>query len=547
MISLRRFGRDTQAAAGIAAAFLSVVILGGTTLVVDHLWLVDHRDSLKSAADAAVVAGTLRVMELSENPDDDFVKSEVQAVAERYVRLNLLPNLAASDRAKASETLQVTLPGFNRSKVLNVEASADLGGTLLANLLFDYVDECEVNPGEDSELPPCMKQDSKVEAAITPTEIVLALDITGSMGETFGGRRAVGNELSRIEGVKKSAKMLVDILASHTTGEAAQVAVGVVPWHYRVQLGPQMRAKWEESGWAQYLDERVYPNPYDGRFPNPSGPEARDPVSLPAKPGEWHGCLDQRSTEGDDAPAFSSEPPDAEPFSMNFYTSHAPYPRDYDVSFACGLGAHPDHRRRWLCYDESPNAVPVRARDSERIYWHQTPQQGCREDGPPIHPLDSDLEAAKGAIDKLSAGGPATYSTLGMAWGMRLLDPAWRDVWGEEDSVHPIPNDEGVQKILVLLTDGDDNHHVRKTVDAHRQRVCTAAKKAQIRVFTIAALGTSREVFKHFKRELAKCSSQDDPLAPEGRYVFDHIPTYEALEDAFRDIGGQLLVMRRIL
>ena len=559
MNALCAFVAGTRAAAGVAAAFVAVMFLGGTTLVVDHLWLVEQRDLLKYSADAAVAAATLHklALEKRDDQDDDNTVRELQETAERHVRLNLLANLPASRRARASETLRVVLPGFDSSSQdLEVDASADLGGALLGQHLFDLPGECTVvMPGEDAkdaegaqdaDLPsPCMHAHASIEAAITPTEVVLALDVTGSMGNDLGGNRPVDSTESRIEIVKRAAQDLVDILASHTVGEDAPVAVGIVPWHYRVQLDKNTRKRFEENGWAEYLAERTYRNPYDGRFPNPSraGPVT---VSLPrTKPGKWHGCLDQRSDETLASAAFTTEVPGEEPFSMNFYTDHHPYPRDSDVQFACDASApENDGRYRQMCYDDGHIEVRQRTRARrENRYDLQDPQQGCRADSHSvIRPLSSNLKSVKEAIRSLGAGGPATYSTLGVVWATRLLDARWRDVWGDE--VHPM-DPEGVQKILVLLTDGDDNHHVRRVTDAHRRQVCTVAKAAGIRVFTIAAMEANREVFRHLRRELERCSSQNDPDAPEGRYVFINDGSRENLEEAFRDIGGQLLVMRR--
>ena len=532
-MSLRRFLRDARAGAtSFAAAGVSMMALGGAALIVDHVWLVDHRDLLKTAADSAAVAATLELGKLANEPDDDVVHARVKSVAERYVRLNVMGNLPPSERRQAQETLEVTLPDFDRSSgMVQVEASADLGGVLLAKLLFDY------------EGPEKFEQRAAVEAAITPTELVLAIDVTGSMGQDLAGQRKPGGHRdSRMEIVKRAALDLVDILASRTSGGAAPVAVGLVPWHWRVQLGPDQRDGWEREGWAVYPDERTYPNPYDGRRPNPSGAPAVT-VSLPEKPGEWRGCLDQRSTEGDDPPAFSSTLPSDAPFSMNFYTSHTFYPEDYDVSFACAWDGPGDHRRWNWCYDQS--AVPESAR-SDPSWDLKDPQQACDGENPSvIRPLDSDLESVKSAIRALGPGGPATYSTLGVAWATRLLDPAWRDLWG--DAVHPMESTDGgqaVQKILVLLSDGDDNHHDRDVTDRHRQQACTAAKAAGIRIFTIAAMNESHRDHGHLARELERCSSQADD--PGGAYVFVNNATPEDLEEAFRDIGGQLLVMRRV-
>lgn len=56
MIMLRRFVSGTRGAAAIAAALLSMMVLGGSSLIIDHVWLVHGRDALKNSADSAVVA-----------------------------------------------------------------------------------------------------------------------------------------------------------------------------------------------------------------------------------------------------------------------------------------------------------------------------------------------------------------------------------------------------------------------------------------------------------------------------------------------------------
>ena len=529
---MRRFLSDTRAAAGITATLLSVMFLGGAALLVDHIWIVDHRDTLKNATDAAAVATTLRLATLTGESDDAAVEDELTRVAERYVRVNLLPNLPASARQRASDTLEVELPGFSRTTgVVEVAASADIGDTLLGELL-----------GYD--LPARMDQRAGTEAAITPTELVLAIDATGSMGYSLDGTWAPGRPESKMGMVKSAALELVDILADRTTAGTAPVAVGIVPWHHRVQLGGGMRSRWESRGWVEYLDERTYPNPYDGARPNPSGATALT-VTLPAQPGTWHGCLDQRSTNGTDPPAFTAEHPADVPFSMNFYTSHSTYPQDQDVSFACDA-SRAQHNHSWnLCYDDSAVPLADRAGPSYAPYNKLGSQQGCNGgSGQVIHPLDTDLAAVERAINNLQDGGSATYSTLGVAWGIRLLDPDWREVWG--NAVHPMDTTDaqGVQKVLVLLTDGDDNHHDRSVTDRHRRTVCSNAKAAGIRIFTIAAMDESHGDHDHLARELERCSSQADD--PEGSYVFVNNATREDLEEAFRAIGGQLLVMRRI-
>ena len=162
----------------------------------------------------------------------------------------------------------------------------------------------------------------------------------------------------------------------------------------------------------------------------------------------------------------------------------------------------------------------------------------------PILPLSRDMGAVRSAIDALMPVGTATYSTMGLIWGRRLLTPEWRPVWGGE--VHPVhPDDEdslGVRKAIVLLTDGEDNYRTALGAARDRSAACAAAKRAGIEVFVVAAMNPA-EIGGGLSRGLTDCSSQSDD--PDRTYVFLENHTKEDLEDAFRQIAHQLLVVRR--
>ena len=97
-----------------------------------------------------------------------------------------------------------------------------------------------------------------------------------------------------------------------------------------------------------------------------------------------------------------------------------------------------------------------------------------------------------------------------------------------------------VQKFIVLLTDGEDNHF--SDAHAHRQQGCTAAKDEGIIIFTIAALHP-RHVGDRLARELRECSSQDEE--PDGTYFFVNNGDPDALRKAFSNIGRQMIRIRR--
>lgn len=64
-----RFLRDASGGAtAIVAGAVTIMVVGASALLVDHTWLVDQRDVLKSASDAAAVAATIELKRLPPAP-----------------------------------------------------------------------------------------------------------------------------------------------------------------------------------------------------------------------------------------------------------------------------------------------------------------------------------------------------------------------------------------------------------------------------------------------------------------------------------------------
>ena len=529
--SIGRFLLDTRAGAtAITAAAILMMTVGGTALIVDHVWLVNQRDLLKSATDAAAVATTLGLLDVPASMSDEDVEAALQPIAERYVRFNVSGNLPTGARSRMEETLEVSLDVDRAAGLVDIDAKADMGGTLLSGWFLDYAGP-----------PDGIAVDAGVGAAISATELVLAIDVTGSMLSNLEGDRVPSSDpSSRINIVRTAARDLVDILAAR---ENATIAVGLVPWSYRVRLDQSARSEWERRNWARYPSTRTYPHPTSGpgaaRYP-PEEQTLPAQSSLPSGCRAWAGCLDMRAAR------FSTALPAADPFVMNFFTSQTTYPEGQYASYTCQDYTRTEaesQQPEWeepLCYDI--DRVP----DGERICgsgdiqtggpWRVHPQDNCG--GASILPLNPDLSTVRNAINGMQISGSATYSSAGIAWAIRLLSPAWRPVWGHAE--HPMEADGEVQKIIVLLTDGQDNHY--SNAFAHRQQGCTAAKAEGILVFTIAAMDPGR-VSQSLARELATCSSQSDH--PNGKFVFVNNATPEALGEAFAEIGRQIMRLRR--
>lgn len=540
----RAFLADTRAGAtAIAVAAVTVMTVGATALITDHVWLVDQRDVLKTASDAAGLAVTLQ-MERELAADATLtaaaLKTKLTPVAEDWVEVNL-QHLPSARLQRALDTLEVTVAIDLASRTVAVDAKADLGGTLMARampLLGSYAGPAKV----------AAKSQSQREVA--PVEVVLAIDVSTSLAYKVGTER-------RIDIVKRAAKNMVDILGPSA---ASKVAVGVVPWNDSVCLSSTDRTTWTNSTnrWAVYPTKRRYEVPYH-RLDEATPAAVED--TIPATPPEtWDGCLDaERVVEGvaklparTAAALFAT--PAASPFAQGFYRP------DFNARYSNVTCDATDLTKYSYggCWEDQD--------DDEAQMWIEHAQFNKSDLGsiPAITPLTSNAVTARAAIDALDATGKSNfnYSPLGVLWGQGMLEHAWKTagVWST-GGIHPVnPDGEGnagTRKIIILLTDGLDENScddvdqatapdcTGSKVSLARSNVCTQAKARGTEIFVIAPLEASERTSDAIGGELRRCSS-DDPDDPDDQYVFLDSTTKETLESAFSNIARQLKKLRKV-
>ena len=599
--AVRRFLGATRAGATtIASVAAGVMAIGGAALITDHLWLINQRDLLKEAAAAGAMAATIEFRRYASSEEDlgksasceeggedppgtdpaaetpsasepstNPVLAKLEAIAIRYVRMNLIGNLPAKDRERASDTLCVEVVSDPESGTVDVTATAELGGPLFSPDFRCMVGQFTGVFGGDGGSGECgaetslrMRGSAGAERATTVTEVILAIDMSNSMkfciDKQPGGYfsdcpnewRGRTKDDSRMEIVKEAAKVLVDILAPDAADPT--VAIGLVPWEGTVRLDEASASRWVSEGWAVYPQEKVYPLPYSLSWD--AGPYGASVTrTLPAEPSEdenpWLGCLDRRSVEGASPPGHSVATPADAPFPKAFYPhmavdwgvelNAADVPNNaYSPFYYIGndsSGRLPSQINCAFCDDGG--SVECAGRADPRIYAEL----------PPMIPLTSNRQELSEALDDLAflhAVGGSTHSALGVVWAHRMLTHSWKDVWGTPD--HPIdPTDplfNEARRAIVLLTDGIDSYE-DKGLDAWgRDPVCQAAKDAGIRIYVIAAMPPER-IDQGLADGLRDCSSEADD--PSQRYVFINNTSRADLEEAFRTIAEQILVVRR--
>ena len=528
--ALAAFAASTRAGAtALTSVLLTVAAFLGAGLAGDHVSLVGQRDQLQAATNAGTLAAIKHFQGLDINKlSDADIEAELRGVAERY----LLANVPTAWRRRVRNSLEMTLVPHRATRTVQVSTRARLLGLMF---LSGWVRQGEYRPDVRS----------GGFGNLARGEVVLALDTTHSMLNTVNdewpgtfpdyAEFPVGQyPLSRITIVKAAAQELVDILSPDG------VAVGLVPWASRVRLGPDQRARWVQNRWATYPVERTYPTPFLG------APDGGETATMPpaADQEPWHGCVDQRSVAGATPPGLTAVPPWNSAFTMAYYT-HTFF--GAWTGFTCQTTAFQNY-----CYDpdwdEGGTSVD-QAITTVRI----SPQHDCEIEGPdnsgsPGHiiPLTTDTAHLRDVIGDLGFGGDSTYSAIGLAWARRLLDPAWRPVWG--DPVVPRnwarEGDDAITKAIVLLTDGRDtqNELTHPNVHQHFDTVCSEAKEAGIRIFIIGALALSDTEDADFVQRLRNCSS--DASHPDTTHVYINNATPEKLRQSFRDVAYEIQKIR---
>ena len=532
MNALRDFLRSTVAGStAIVATVVTIMTIGAGTLLIEHENLVDQRDTLKSASNAASIAMTAemnRVLASQPNISDDVLTAYLAVIGRRYIELNLM-HMDDDRRRRAMESLVLDIALNRNAGTLNVEVTADMGGFVMAAALPLFDELAESGPTEAR---------TGVEQAIPPAEVVLALDVSGSMNHRVGRNQAAqdGHE-SRMDVVKRAAINIVDVLKPSALH---RVAIGVVPWAAAVRLEADTAGEWERRGWVRQATSRHYGLPYRSVGEAPAGIDEL----VTHSPWPWLGCLDghRLGAVGTHAalPAVSRmlDLPAINTFAMGFFMAGP------EQAYTC-LQPRPDVMLSQACFTTlSEGAERTR-------YIRRAEQSPCNAAYPTMLPLSTDHVRIKATINALRPGGGTTYSGLGVLWAQKMLSPEWKAVIGG-DGIHPVDSaiDHGgdVRKAIVLLTDGDDTYCGRNNtncansaIGVSRDEACSLAKAQGIEVFVIAAMP---DVSSAMAEQLRDCSSEAEDS--DGRYAFLNTASVESLEAAFADIAAQLASVRRV-
>ena len=539
---LANFLRDTRAGAvGLPSVLIGMMCFTGIAMISDHTVLFHNRNILDTAAAAASLATTQRMSGLSKDLTDEEVVDELTPLAKRYILANLPQGVVDSVR----DTLEVTLSLDRDIGIVGIKASAEMGGAIVGRHLWgSLIEKTEVKTG--------------AERIMAPVDLVLAIDVTGSMKASihtdYGGNKPPSVEAQRITVVRNAMRVLVAALYDQEGG-TEHVSVGLVPFNTTVNIGA------DRTGWVSDLG---------------SGHKI-----IPEGFGPWQGCIEHRTGEKD----LSLDRPGDEPFTSWFFPStleFRPVARhNMQMDMWTSIGWH-DVRGENEWEADNPHEG----------YFH-SPHYACPRDE--IIPLTTDRAVIEQAITDLQPwDGGGTMTHLGVVWGRRLLADAWREDWNLPEQRTEL----GKTKALVLLTDGlnaaydsretwpglyrHNRHWSRpeheaeyiseytgygrvgvgtveegfrmgtrldssksdadelKILDAAFLESCQRAKDDGITVFTVSAVPKDHPRLTDIREDLVACATSED-------HAFVENSNPEGMKEAFRSIGQLVAAVRRVM
>lgn len=469
--------KNTAGAIAIIFALMVPVIVGMVGLAVDFASSNHVRQRLCSAIDASALAAA------ASSTDSYVIEQKVKAFFEANYPEDTIGVPATPVVSVTSDYVQVTA-----SATYYTTFSAALGRT-------------EMN----------ISCSSKVKRDVRGIEVVLVLDVTGSMGN------------SNMAALRTATKSFVEILYNKTSSPES-VKVGIVPYAVTVNLGTM-------AGNSLYVDDSSLPSGVSLELMY-----SQSDINNNYNTNEWHGCVMARTPPYDEQDVGTAIGGDwipywwADPRALNWSDTNN---NNWDSAY-------------------SGSMQPQWSKQNNR----RTPNLGCPEYNH-IVPLTNDETALISYLDNLiqwHRGG--TLGNLGMIWGVRVISPEEPYTEGSEY------DDSRVQKVIVMMTDGNNQVWKKggiytnsdysaygyvsssgplgtnsRTTAMHKvndkfARICTYAKSKGVKIYTV--------VFKSSASSNTKLYYQNCASKSEN---YHYAPSESDLIDTFEEISEEISVL----
>lgn len=500
--------RRDEGAVAMLFALMSIPVFLALAIAVDYAQLSRSKRSMQDAADAAALAAA---------KDPRLTDAQLRALAWEVFAANA-PDAAGRPSVRFSTTR-------TGDRVL-VEAN--------------YVEDNDfVSIGGFRSTEVAVR--SEASAGYGKLEVALVLDNTGSM-----------NEDDRIGGLKVAATKMLDTLFNPVSGRL-DLKVAIIPFSAGVKVGTQHA----DAPWMDSLGR----SPLNGTaFLKAGQPHTRPVMDVYADMGRpWEGCVMQRGGGHD---VLDTEPNQADPATL-FVPWFAP-----DDPDTANWPAGSYYGNSYIA-----DGVALSGLAPEVIQWDVSKYAGAPAgadggSGPgfncgiqPMTPLTDDRTVLHGAVSAMTASG-STIIPSGLAWGWHALSPTEPLTQGSPAS------DKQVRRVIVLMTDGDNNigsgseavalaNHNKSwfssygyldqgllgttdfaagmaELDARTATLCENIKKAGITIYTLTFMQRS----ERSRTLMQACATSPD--------MFSENPDEATLSANFEKIGKQLSQLRLV-
>lgn len=390
--SLARFRGDDRGSIAVFAIFLFVFMLVFGGIAVDYMRYELRRVAMQQTLDRAALAAASLNVDIGG----------AQAIAEDYFAKS---ELADGMMMAEFGTPVVNVDAGDQNEFRKVKISADVrSNNWFMNMFFMDIDYLEA---------PAVTQ---AEQGVPQTEVMLVLDVTGSMSETPSG-----DTKTKIAGLIEAATLFVNMVKDRDT--VNQVSIGIVPYNTQVNLGAALRKEFTETD-------------------VPTGPTIGGGVANAGVPNV--NCLETATT----TTAFNST-------SISL-TTPMPMSVHADLESSTNTGST-SYYVPWNS-TASNGAVPADPNTSGAGSRYMCPAYAYSE-------VQLPTKKRQPLLDKIASLKPngRTSIMMGMRWGVALIDESAKPIYdnlvvGAEPEManRPAANtDAQTRKIVILMTDGN--------------------------------------------------------------------------------------------
>ena len=425
-----RLRRDQRGAIAVQFALLALPLMVLVFALVDLGRVSLQRRQMQDALDAA----TLMAARSSATTDAGLEAVGDPAFLAEVAGLNL--NLAASNSTFKLDTTNTSVGG-----AVVVGTATGTLTPIIANLWTN---------GDFT-----VSARSEVVRSTSKLEVALVLDNTGSMADTLGSG-------TKIDALKSAAQSLVTTLAGANGATTDSVKISVVPFASSVNIGSTYQTSGQTAGWLT------------GTMPPAYGSDifatSQDRFSLLSTLGlSWGGCVETRPdpydvndtgpTPGVGAslfvPYFAPDEPDSNTVKyVNWWGGYSYYGSDNnwlynDKTSSTDWFTRQNNVSKYVASNKTNLSTKAKSNSTT-----EGPNSGC---GTASLLRLTDVTNATGLntvntkLTQMVASG-STNVAVGMMWGWHTLSPNAPFYDGKAYGT------TGVKKIVVLLTDGDNNY-----------------------------------------------------------------------------------------